>query len=190
MQDRHHRDAALRAAAHRFQQVELMLQVEARGRLVEQQQAGAVRGLAAGKLHQHAREMRALLLAAGQRRDDAVMEGGEVDIRERGLGEIVDRAAVAVGGAHAHHFADGERKRHVRRLRQHRAMQRELARRIGDERAAFQFDEARVRLQLSGQRAQQRRFAGAVRADQRDGLARRDGERYAARAAPWCRRAL
>ena len=67
----------------RFEHVELMLQVEARGRLVEQQQARPVRGLAAGELHQHAGEMRALLLAARQRRDDAVAERREIDVGER-----------------------------------------------------------------------------------------------------------
>ena len=67
-----------------------MPQVEARGRLVEQQQAGAVRRLAAGELHQHAGEMRALLLAAGERRDDALAERAEVDLGERGLGQRVD----------------------------------------------------------------------------------------------------
>ena len=71
-------------------QVELVLQVEARGRLVEQQQARAVRGLAAGKLQQHAGEMRALLLAAGERGDDAVAESRELDIGERRFGQIVD----------------------------------------------------------------------------------------------------
>ena len=76
VQDRHHGDAAPRATADRFQHVELMLQVEARGRLVEQQQARPVRVLAAGKLHQHAGEMRALLLAAGQRRDDRARRTG------------------------------------------------------------------------------------------------------------------
>ena len=64
MQDRDHGDAARGAAPRRGQQVELVAQVEARGRLVEHQHAGAVHGFAAGKLHQHAREMRALLLAA------------------------------------------------------------------------------------------------------------------------------
>ena len=143
VQDRHHGDAAPRAASDRFQHVELMLQVEARGRLVEQQQARPVRGLAAGKLHQHAGEMRALLLAAGERRDDALAERREIDVGERALGKLVDRAAVAVARTHAHDFADRERKRHMGALRQHRAMQREIARRVAPERAAFQRNRCR-----------------------------------------------
>ena len=64
-----------------FHQVDLVPQVEARGRLVQQQQAGAVQRLAAGELHQHAGKMRALLLAAGQRRQLA--GGGNLPARPR-----------------------------------------------------------------------------------------------------------
>ena len=88
-----------------------MPQVEARGRLVEQQQARPVRGLAAGELHQHAGEMRALLLAARERGDDAVAERGEIDLGERRSARA-SIAAAAVARAHAHHLGDRERKRH------------------------------------------------------------------------------
>ena len=57
-----------------------MTQVEACGRLVEHQHAGPVHGFAAGELHQHAREMRALLLAARQRGDDALRKRREIDL--------------------------------------------------------------------------------------------------------------
>ena len=48
---------------------------------------------------------------------------GKVHVGERSLGERVDCAAAPVGGAHAHDFTDRERKHHMRRLRQHRALQ-------------------------------------------------------------------
>ena len=54
--------AVLRAPSRRFHQVDLVAHVEAGGRLVQQQQAGAVQLFAAGELHQHAGKMRALLL--------------------------------------------------------------------------------------------------------------------------------
>ena len=74
VQDRDHRRAVPRAPPRRLDEVDLMAQIEARGRLVQQQQARAMRGLAAGKLHQHAGKMRALLLAAGQRRELSLAE--------------------------------------------------------------------------------------------------------------------
>ena len=81
--------------SRRLDHVELVAQVEARGRLVEQQHARSVRGLAAGELNQHAREMRALLLAARQRGDDAVAEAAEIDLGERRVDQRVDRAGRA-----------------------------------------------------------------------------------------------
>jgi len=68
VQDGDHRRAAASAAAGGFDEVDLVAQIEARGRLVQQQQARPMLGLAAGELHQHAGEMGALLLAARQRR--------------------------------------------------------------------------------------------------------------------------
>ena len=66
------RDAARGAGLGRGDQhVELVAQVETGGRLVEQQHAGAMLRLATGELDQHAGQMRALLLAARQRGDDA-----------------------------------------------------------------------------------------------------------------------
>ena len=54
VQDRDHGDAPTRTAADRFDEVELVFQVEARGRLVEKKQAGTVRGFAARELQEHA----------------------------------------------------------------------------------------------------------------------------------------
>ena len=68
-------DAARRAFPGGRRHVELMAQIEARGRLVEQQQAGTMGLLPARELHHHARKMRPALLAAGQGGDDAVAEG-------------------------------------------------------------------------------------------------------------------
>ena len=78
------------APARRVEHDELMPQVEARGRLVEQQHARAVRGLPAGKLHQHARQMHALLLAARQGRDAPLAELADVDLGQRGLDQVVE----------------------------------------------------------------------------------------------------
>ena len=105
------------------------------------------------------------------------------------FGKIVDRAAVPVARAHAHDFADGERKRDVRCLREHRALQRKLARRVGGKRPALQRDRAGGGLDFAGQHAQQRRLARAVRSDDRDGLAPPKPERHAVeqRAAPRAR---
>ena len=119
VQDGDHGHAARGAALGRIDHVELMAQVEARGRLVEQQHPRAVRRLSASKLNQHAGEMRALLLASRQRGDHAVVEIVEVDLIERSLDEIVDLAAATIAGAHAHDFRDGEGKRHADALREH-----------------------------------------------------------------------
>jgi hypothetical protein len=78
VQDRDHGGAVLRAAARALHEIDLVPQVETGGRLVQQQQARTVQRLAAGELHQHAGEMRALLLAAGQRRQYTASTGASV----------------------------------------------------------------------------------------------------------------
>ena len=85
VQDGDHGGAVRGASPRALHQVDLMPQIEARGRLVQQQQAGTVHGLAAGQLHQHAGEMRALLFAAGQRRQFAVAETSESDLVQCGV---------------------------------------------------------------------------------------------------------
>src|SRR5262249_15385619 len=99
----------------RFQEIELMAQIEARGRLVQHEQAGAMDGLAASELHQHASKMRTLLLAARERGDDALAKRREIDLRKRAGDERV--AATAVARAHAHPVGDREWKGHGRMLR-------------------------------------------------------------------------
>ncbi len=83
-----------------------MTDVEAGGRLIEQQDAGAVPALAATELNQHAREMHALLLAAGQGADDAAAEIREIDFGQRLLDHRIERAAAVVAGAHLHDLGD------------------------------------------------------------------------------------
>ena len=73
-----------------------MAQVEACGGLVEQQHAWSVRRFSAGDLHQHTREMSALLLAARQRGDHAVVEIAQIDLGERGLDQVVDVRSAAI----------------------------------------------------------------------------------------------
>ena len=131
VQDRDHGGAASRAQPCGFDQVDLVPQVEAGGRLVQQQQARAVQRLAAGELHQHAGKMRALLLAARQRRQLPVAEIFQSDFVQRRLDQRLRRGAAAFAGTHLHDLLDREREGDVDMLRQHRAMQRELARRIG-----------------------------------------------------------
>ncbi len=105
-------------------QIDLMPQVEARGRLVQQQQAGAVQRLAAGELHQHAGEMRALLLAAGQRRQLPVTEMRQPDLVQRRIDQPLRGGAAGIARAHVDDFLDREREGDVDVLRQHRAVLR------------------------------------------------------------------
>ena len=51
-----------------FNQIDLVAQIEARCRFIEQQEPGPKSRLSTCKLNQNARQMRALLLAAGKRR--------------------------------------------------------------------------------------------------------------------------
>ena len=78
MQHCDHGAAGAGAALGGFHQIDLIAQVEARCRLVQQKYAGAMFSLAARELHQDTREMRALLFAAGQRRQLAMAERFEL----------------------------------------------------------------------------------------------------------------
>ena len=82
VQHRDHGGAVARALLGGLHQIDLVAHVEARGRFIQQQQARAVHRLAAGELHQHAGEMRALLFAAGQRRQLPVAEVLEADLMQ------------------------------------------------------------------------------------------------------------
>ncbi len=142
-----------------------------RRRLVEQQERRLLR--------ERAREHRSLLLAAGERRERPLGKLAEVEPVERLLGGV--EVARALGGERAdvrraaeqHVLADAHPRRQQRRLRDEREPPSELAPgqlrdlvAVEDDRAAVS-DEPR-------DRAQERALAGAVRADQRDPLARRD----------------
>jgi hypothetical protein len=105
-----------------------MAQVEARAGFVEQQHARSVRRFSAGELYQHPCEMRALLLAARQRGDHAVVEIAQIDLCERRLDQVVDSPSAAISRPHLHDLGDGERKGHADILRKHRPVQGQLAR--------------------------------------------------------------
>lgn len=64
MQDCDDSGAIARASAGDLDKFDLMAQVQAGGRFVQQQQSGPVLGFAASKLHENACKMCALLLAA------------------------------------------------------------------------------------------------------------------------------
>lgn len=160
-----------RAALGDLHKIDLVAQVEARGRLVEQQHAGTVIGFAAGQLNKNAREMRALLLAAGERRQFAVPERLQFEFGDGGVDQLLRCGTRAIARAHEHDFLDGERKAHIDMLGQHDAVVREVPRRERGEVAAFEADAAAAAFQIAGQQPQQCRFAGAVRSDNGDGLA-------------------
>ena len=66
--------------------------------------------LTAGELHQHAREMRALLLAAGQRRQLAVAEALQSHLFQCLFDQRAQGGAAASAGSHLDDFLDGEGK--------------------------------------------------------------------------------
>ena len=108
-----------------------------------------MRGLAAGELHQHAREMRALLLAARQRGDDAIAEAARstcASASSTSASTAAPRRSPAPMRTTSA-TVNGNATRDV--LRQHRAMQRERARRIGGELGRLQRDRAGVAAQLA-----------------------------------------
>jgi hypothetical protein len=117
----------------------------------------------------------ALLLATRQGGDHARMEVAQIDLGQHRIDELVDLPPAPVSGAHAHDLRHREGKGDADALRQHCAVTGERGRAVRRERAALQADDACTRDEIAGQDAQQRRFAGAVRADERRYLAR--GER-------------
>ncbi len=99
-----------------------MAHVERRRRLVEQH---ASRGLSRSARTPACTGMRAmwsaLLLAARQRTDDARAQMRRLGRAQRCIGLAVDENAAPLARAHAHHFLDGEGKRHLHVLRRARA---------------------------------------------------------------------
>src|SRR6185369_5144999 len=120
--------------------------------------------------------MRALLLAAGERRQLPVAEMRQADFAERRIDQPLRSGAAGVARAHMDDFLDREREGDVDMLRQHRAVMGEKARRIEVDVALLQLDPALCRAEIAGQHPQQRRFAGAVGADDRDHLAGLDAQ--------------
>ena len=115
--------------------------------------------------------MRALLLAAGERRQLPVAEMREPYLAQRRIDQPLRGAAAGVARAHMDDFLDREREGDVDMLRQHRTVMGENARRIEVDVALLQFDLPARRAEVAGQHPQQRRFAGAVGPDDRDHLA-------------------
>ena len=168
--------AVLRAPPRRLDEVDLMAHVEAGRRLIQQQQAWPMQRLAAGKLHQDAGQMRALLFAAGERRQLPVAEMRQSDLGERGIDQPLRAGAAGIARAHMNDLLDRERESDADMLRQHRAVVSEVAWRIGMDLALLQFDPALCRAKVAGQHAQERRLAGAVGADDRDHFAGRNAQ--------------
>ncbi|KAG5733129.1 hypothetical protein E4T56_gene4260, partial [Termitomyces sp. T112] len=114
--------------------------VERIGRLVQQQQARSVFGLAAGELHQDAGEMGALLFAAGQRRHVSLAEMRQSHFVQCSVDQRVRFARVAIARAQQHDLRDREGEADIDVLGQDRAPGGELARRIAADIALFQQD--------------------------------------------------
>jgi hypothetical protein len=95
----------------------------------------------------------------------------EANLVQRGVDERHGIAQAAVARAHQHDLLDREGEGDVDVLGQHRAARGKLARRITAYVALLQVHLALARAEIAGEQPQQRRLAGAVRADDRDHLA-------------------
>ena len=73
--------------------------------------------------------MRALLLAAGERRQLPVSEMREPYLAQRRIDQPLRGGAAALARAHVNDFLDREREGDIDMLRQHRAVMGELPRR-------------------------------------------------------------
>src|SRR3954468_2055336 len=156
--------------------LELIGQIEGRGRLVEQQRLCGLR--------QCAGDHDALFFAAAQGRERARLEpagagGGQrlaCDREIAGPFEL-ERAQVRIA-AHQHHFDDREVERRPGLLRNHRKPPCDLAPGEPGDRAPVQPHLAHLRLEHASQQLQQRRLARAVRSEQRDSRAALDPHRH------------
>ncbi len=121
----------------------------------------------------------ALLLAARERSDRAVLESGEADELEKLGGTRLDR----VGLVAAHPQAEGDVAEDVAMGKESVVLEDEAdaapVRRNAVEVLAVEHDPARVRKLKAGDDSQQRRLAGAARTEHRDDLACRHVERRA-----------
>ena len=154
-----------------------MLEVEERGRLVEQRDLRLLR--------KRAREENSLALATGQFLDMACGEIAQVEVLERrGCDLQIVRALEAEGAkmrraSHQHDLHHGEAKRDRIFLPDRRDGARELAALDRIDPTAEEFDASRARLDRSAEHLQQRGLARAVRTDDREHLAGRDFDRHA-----------
>ena len=161
------RDEGLGLARQQLLEPEDALDVEVVRRLVEQQQLGLA--------DQRARDRQPLLPAAGERRTSRCVAVGEAGLAERDGDAALDLVLVERLGRAAPRAAPTPTRRAVveDRVLRHVADAQPLARRA----------RARGRLLEAGEDLQQRRLAGAVRADEADVVALEDAEREAPRRA-------
>ncbi len=110
-----------------------------------------MKGLAACELNQDPGEMRALLLAAGKRRQLPLAKAVQSNLVQRRIDKSLGRRAAAIAGAHVNDLLDRKREGDIDMLRQHRAMQGELARRIGVKLSQLEPDLAAGGAEVAGQ---------------------------------------
>ena len=152
--------ALARQAPQVLEHGHLVVQVEVRHRLVEQQQRRILR--------QQRRQPHALAFAAGQRGDVVVGQRAQVHRVQRGMRDaavvraLPGPAAQVRMAAEQHHVGDAGAEGIVLRLRQQAALARQLAHRPVGQRLALEHDASGTRRAQPGQRVQQRGLAAAV----------------------------
>ena len=165
MQHADHHPARLHLAAHQPHERDLVRRVEVRGRLVEQQPRRADR--------ERAREQHALALAARKLVQAAQLPGAAFGIAHRLIDEHLvggrrrGKQAERRQAAEVHELAHRELATRLALLREPCDLHRTVARRRARQRSIVQENVARIRRLQAGERTQQGRLAGAVRADDR-----------------------
>ncbi|SVK51429.1 Uncharacterised protein [Acinetobacter baumannii] len=153
----------------------LVVKIQRRRRLVEEQPGGG--RLRLPQLRQYPRQLHSLLFAAGQLTIVALRQRQAIGLRHHLLDRLVLVAFAVRRASHADHFFHAEGKRQIAVLTHHGSDFGQLLRRPVFQRAAKQPAFAAVRRQIAGQQTQQRRFAGAVRADNRHHFTAGEAER-------------
>ena len=164
------RRAALAQVVEEVPQALALARVDARGRLVEEDELRVV--------HERAREREALLHAAGQRARLHVLQVEQLDVAEQlvharvgaGAGDAVD------AGEEAEVLLDGEIRVERERLRHVAGLALDALALRADV-AAGDDGTAAGRLKEPAQHLDRRRLAGAVRAEKAEDLAARDAQR-------------
>ena len=152
---------------------ELVPDVQARDRLVEEKPVGMAVPDGFRNLAEHAGHVHARLLAARQAGGDAVFEPPEIDRVQRPGHDprrFVGIVDIARHDAHFEHFAHEEREAETDRLGKHAARQRKPLRGDRTQVEAVEADAA-VEFALAGHRLHRRRLARSVGADNRRQLA-------------------